>query len=131
MSLRFADRDMFMRYEWGLAVGHPYAFKDAAKLNKGVIEGRKWGHLETTALDGANSGDGFIEPVPLPDIGQQQGPTALDNPGFNDVEAEYLDRPGEQDEEASDIESCGEDDEDYRSDPGCDSEDEREAAMFG
>ena len=37
MSLRFVDRDMFMRYEWGLGVGHTYAYKDATTANQEVI----------------------------------------------------------------------------------------------
>ncbi|KAJ3522032.1 hypothetical protein NMY22_g12062 [Coprinellus aureogranulatus] len=30
---RFVDRDMFIRYEWGLGVGHTYAYQDATAAN--------------------------------------------------------------------------------------------------
>ena len=36
----FVDCDMLMRYEWGLAVGHTYAFKDAANANSDVLRGQ-------------------------------------------------------------------------------------------
>ncbi|TEB31005.1 hypothetical protein FA13DRAFT_1629839, partial [Coprinellus micaceus] len=37
---RFVDHDMLMRYEWGLAVGHTYAYKDAAIANSDILRGQ-------------------------------------------------------------------------------------------
>ncbi|TEB23227.1 hypothetical protein FA13DRAFT_1640158, partial [Coprinellus micaceus] len=37
---RFVDRNMLMRYEWGLAVGHTYAYKDAAIANSDILCGQ-------------------------------------------------------------------------------------------
>ncbi|KAJ3525624.1 hypothetical protein NMY22_g10496 [Coprinellus aureogranulatus] len=34
----FVDRDMFMRYHWGLAVGHSYARRDAVAANKKILD---------------------------------------------------------------------------------------------
>ena len=118
-----------MRYEWGLAVGHTYAYKDATKVNETVIAGRNWGRIGSTGGPEPGSVNDAIHPIssassegeqntiPL----RQEPPDALDLP------------PGEsgENEGQSDEESCPGDDEDYFSEPGQDSEDEKEAELFG
>ena len=47
--LRFVDRDMFMRYEWGLGIGHTYSHKDATAANQHVLHT----HASTTRLEDA------------------------------------------------------------------------------
>lgn len=136
---RFADRDVFMRYEWGLAVGHEYAHRDATKANQAVLA--RPGHIEpgdpllrapTTVTSPPHSAHPNRERTEVIDPGSDDlepgigAPRVIRDTCMDKGEGEL----GGGDWE-SDTESQDGDDEDFFSDPGRDSEEEREAALFG
>ncbi|KAF5332762.1 hypothetical protein D9611_005092 [Ephemerocybe angulata] len=55
---RFVDRDMFMRYEWGLAVGHSYTHKDAVAINQKIISQSK-SSLQSAGTPRTHTPNGF------------------------------------------------------------------------
>jgi hypothetical protein len=124
---RFADRDMFMRYEWGLAVGHTYAHSDATAANEKVLA--DWRSVQTEQHPNP--------PSPEARNSSPEPTTVINQDSKNAVELEEsvpsmaLDAAGEGDDgESEEDHTCG-DDEDYFSNPERDSEDEREALLFG
>ena len=126
---------MLMRYEWGLAVGHTYAYGDAKSANQGILRSR--GSLPndtatplerraSTAQDPAvhASGTGDTEGS---GIGPGEEGRAQD--GMSDVQLEEETEDEDEDEDEDETDS----DDDLKSihDPEYDSEVEKELTLFG
>lgn len=120
---------MFMRYEWGLAVGHTYAYQDATAANTRVRRTHASAeHGTPTHPEQVLSGEELTSSAPgdkIADIGLHLG-------GHDGVDDE-----GEEDEEDPEDVHDGEDDDHEDSDlrgvhdPGYDSEADKEYALFG
>ena len=137
---RFVDRDMFMRYEWGLAVGHTYTHKNAAVANQNILElQRGFGSAESEAVQPLSSGGGVPEAPFVPTghleeaqiLGMGKEKQTAEEPG-------QTAEGGEDREEGGDGEVDSEDDSDD-SDGDCSGlegyidelEDEKELFLFG
>lgn len=59
---RFADRDMLMRYHWGLGIGHVYAQEAKLQQNSATPDGEVDG---TNMLDGEESANARHQAVTL------------------------------------------------------------------
>ena len=99
--LSFADRDMLMRYHWGMGVGHPYAWKEAST---------------TDQMTGSLNSETNVEEFET-ESGNQQAADAA--PPFDedavfhlsDHENEFLSNGGSDgDSEASSVDECEESD---------------------
>ncbi|KAF6741945.1 hypothetical protein DFP72DRAFT_1082869 [Ephemerocybe angulata] len=148
---RFVDRDMFMRYEWGLAVGHTYTHQDATARNLQIIalSTSHWGKLEVWGPDDDTLGGSRTIPNNLNnDVeGEEDAEGDVEDEGgfeyeyaIKDNEGGYSYLLGESewgDEDAEGEDDDGDGESSYHSETDvstsqCDSdEDEREAAMFG
>ncbi|KAJ3522964.1 hypothetical protein NMY22_g11660 [Coprinellus aureogranulatus] len=58
---KFADRDTFMRYEWGLAVGHTYTHGDAILANEEILARQR---ERDRILDGRRSSNATLGETP-------------------------------------------------------------------
>ena len=126
VSNRFVDRDMFMRYEWGLGVGHTYAHPNATDANEKVLADRR--HIQAElSLNPPNPAVRDLGPQPTSLVSQHHPGNATELVGSASSTA--LDAAGGGDEGDSEVSTDGDDD-DYSSDPARDSEDEREAMLF-
>ena len=105
---------MTLRYEWGIGVGHTYAYKDATAANNRVLLTHSPPHNAPELTEG---GDG--------DVGQG-------NTREGEGEGVAEDDEDEDEDEESDAGDSEDDDpyNDFR-DPDYDSEVERELALFG
>ena len=131
---------MFMRYEWGLAVGHEYTHRDATKANQTIlaytnrieqVESVPRSTITVTSPPQSSASNG--EPSSTEAINQgsnSQEPGALRVVGDPCVERGEGEE-GIEDGWESDTESLDRDDQDFFSDPERDSEEEREAVLFG
>ena len=126
---------MFMRYEWGLGIGHTYSHSNATIANQKVLA--DWRLVQND--QNMNPPNPLPNPPPDLAMGGHAGPqpTTIINEAHNNAAEPVentlptvLDIAGEGDEE-SDAVSTNADDDDYFSNPECDSEDEREAMLFG
>ncbi|TEB21218.1 hypothetical protein FA13DRAFT_1800109 [Coprinellus micaceus] len=157
LSSRFVDRDMFMRYEWGLGVGHTYAHKDAEKANleviratgqdeghsvntrppQGVDEARKEGEQPGMLVDAHGICVGEVGGVDAPGEVPLEGEEDFNEDDYERYEeVGGVDAPGEVppegEEDAEGEEYFNEDDdEDYDDRCFADDEVEREFALFG
>ena len=121
---RFVDRDMFMRYEWGLGVGHTYAYEDAEAANWKIVRA----HVPARATvptrlgqkrpvrSGEAEGSGAVE-------GTNGEPEEGGEHGDSDEGGVY----GDEDEETE----AATDEEDYDDWRNADEEAEKEYALFG
>ena len=145
---RFADRDMFMRYEWGLAVGHKYTHPDATKANEKILASQIPSRVEREPNQQTRTAESSSQPTTVTSPPHSANPNrelSEVNQGTNNLEpgvsipkairdtcadggGSECDGEGERE---SDTESWVGDDQDYFSDPERDSEEEREAALFG
>ncbi|KAJ2912731.1 hypothetical protein MD484_g7681, partial [Candolleomyces efflorescens] len=129
---RFVDRDMFMRYEWGLAVGHLYTHRDAVAAYRDIVEKSNAVHEEDLSVRGDVGSDG------LPSLQQECSQDEDDGEGKQEQEAggKEDEEKGEDEDEEADVEDDeSEEDSDQDSDDEHDrrveSEDEKEIFMFG
>ncbi|KAJ3538209.1 hypothetical protein NMY22_g5263 [Coprinellus aureogranulatus] len=140
---RFSDRDMFLRYEWGLAVGHTYTHSNAAEANKKILYRHTPGGVDSPS---PTENDSPSEPSPAltrDAVSDPDSTQPIDPDGNDSNLAEHSSlmlRPDT--DNAPDLYSDEEsgwsgsyrgvaDDDDYQSDEGRDSEHERHDEMFG
>ena len=129
--VRFVDRDMFMRYEWGLGVGHTYAYGDATAANQEAIllhgpTRCSTGHTAQKCAVGLAAG--------LPD-GEKTVDRAMELEGVGEGDGEGEgSRHGADEGQRLWEDDDGEDSDDDlvpRYKPGYDSEEEKEFVLFG
>ncbi|RXW14632.1 hypothetical protein EST38_g11221 [Candolleomyces aberdarensis] len=98
---RFVDRDMMMRYHWGLGVGHRYSHQDAPEV---ANEPDSDGDVTSNKLE--EVGDYDLSDDPKEDEDEEPPITILDDASDYDTDAssEYglLNREGDTDDDSSD-----------------------------
>lgn len=108
---RFADRDMLMRYHWGLGIGHAYAQEAKLPQNSATPDGEA---DDTNVLDGEESASTWHQAVALgegiQDPGVDHGDGDNPEPGMG-IQDEYEDEFSGQ--SGSDLESESWDDEEH------------------
>ncbi|RXW15845.1 hypothetical protein EST38_g10003, partial [Candolleomyces aberdarensis] len=131
---RFVDRDMFMRYEWGLAVGHVYTHRDAMAAYRETIQnlnpdsGKNSDVPRNNVADTSNSNSGNDALGLQQEYSQEEG----GREGNQDEEGEDEDEEGEEEDKEEDEGGDGESDSDNDEyDRRVESEEEREVVMFG
>ncbi|KAJ3527383.1 hypothetical protein NMY22_g9809 [Coprinellus aureogranulatus] len=110
---RFVDRDTFMRYEWGLGVGHSYAYRDSTAANLHVQN--TYGPTRSEAALPEQAFSIFTD-EPRPDF------------PFEEVEDVQGDDQGD---DHSDEEDESGDEDEYLHDAGYESEGRRAFVMYG
>ncbi|KAJ3521791.1 hypothetical protein NMY22_g12164 [Coprinellus aureogranulatus] len=153
---RFSDRDMFMRYEWGLAVGHAYTHREATEVNEKVLATRAQQgvpeiHVQPATLMAIES-EAHVpsQPTPLLTTGCEATLATLREGQTGDPEAEGSSARREQiiepeskdyedghdlvvddEEDESDNYIIDDEDEDDEEDEDYDEEEERRIDLFG
>ncbi|KAF5319997.1 hypothetical protein D9611_011026 [Ephemerocybe angulata] len=122
---RFADRDMFMRYEWGLAVGHVYTHRDAVKANNKILLDPKRRHVQsqTTRIEARGSVTGAGQ-AGLGQMGVADATRPLEAVGGGGLNQANL-QVEDSEEEEYDDDSSGTESR-YQ-----DSEEEKDAELYG
>lgn len=87
LSNRFVDRDMLMRYHWGLGVGHVYSHGQSAFATATTTS------TEDVNQDRATEMHSTDEAIPEVHGEDHDGPSDDENPelGFNDLEDDWID----------------------------------------
>ena len=90
LALRFVDRDMLMRYHWGLAVGHIYSYGQRANIPTNSTTAQAFG--STTDADSGDEAD--PEAHDLIDDSNAENREL----GFDNNEDDWIDESGEDDD---------------------------------
>ncbi|KAJ3528201.1 hypothetical protein NMY22_g9514 [Coprinellus aureogranulatus] len=140
---RFADRDLFMRYEWGLAVGHAYTHGEAAEVNQKVIATRAQQGIPETHIQHATplttGGEATLGTLREDQTGDHEAedpsarPLQIIETETRDHEDDHQDLAGDEEDEEDEEDNriIDDEDEDEDEDEDFDYEEERRLDLFG
>jgi hypothetical protein len=110
--LRFADRDMVMRYHWGLGIGHVYSHsqapnRDASTMASAESNSRYPSDNSELEPEANNTVENILDPTVMVTLQEDGNDSDVDNPelGFEDLDDDLGDAEvseGEADDEIDD-----------------------------